>query len=259
VRDDNTEGDGTTEDLDGRHPAAPAARPTPLKGSVPWLRVAIEGVVIVSSILLAFGIDAWWASRDDRVQEQVHLRRLEADLNALQAELLAVNSQAVRDAALFMDLVAEVPEATARDAIEIGRRISPRLVYYHLYTPRLPTYSEMIATGALSLLTSDSVRTALSRYAAAAARTEEWNRWAEHETTTSMQPYVVSHMPYLPHRGDGPAARSRAEPAAWVDDHRFWTLATMRIETDREMIADRDSLLLTTKALLRTVQQARKR
>jgi hypothetical protein len=79
VRDDNTEGDGTTGDLDGRHPAAPAATPTPVKYSVPWLRVAIEGVVIVSSI---------WAG--------VRYRRV------------------------------------------VG----------------LPTYSEMIATGALSLLTS---------------------------------------------------------------------------------------------------------
>ena len=33
---------------------------------IPWLRVFVEGVVIVGSILLAFGIDAWW----DGVQER---------------------------------------------------------------------------------------------------------------------------------------------------------------------------------------------
>ncbi len=27
---------------------------------IPWLRVFAEGVVIVVSVLLAFGIDAWW-------------------------------------------------------------------------------------------------------------------------------------------------------------------------------------------------------
>jgi len=27
---------------------------------IPWLRVFVEGVVIVVSILLAFGIEAWW-------------------------------------------------------------------------------------------------------------------------------------------------------------------------------------------------------
>ncbi len=37
-----------------------------LKPQIPWLRVFVEGVVIVGSILLAFGIDAWW----DGVQER---------------------------------------------------------------------------------------------------------------------------------------------------------------------------------------------
>jgi hypothetical protein len=36
-----------------------------LKPSIPWLRVLIEGVVIVGSILLAFGIDAWWNERQE--------------------------------------------------------------------------------------------------------------------------------------------------------------------------------------------------
>ena len=37
-----------------------AALSAELKAQIPWLRVRVEGVVIVGSILLAFGIDAWW-------------------------------------------------------------------------------------------------------------------------------------------------------------------------------------------------------
>ncbi len=29
--------------------------------SIPWLRIFVEGVVIVGSILLAFGVQAWGA------------------------------------------------------------------------------------------------------------------------------------------------------------------------------------------------------
>ncbi len=36
---------------------------------VPWLRVFVEGVVIVASILLAFGIEAWWDGVQDRAEE----------------------------------------------------------------------------------------------------------------------------------------------------------------------------------------------
>jgi len=37
-----------------------------LKPQIPWLGVFVEGVVIVGSILLAFGIDAWWDGRQER-------------------------------------------------------------------------------------------------------------------------------------------------------------------------------------------------
>ncbi len=42
----------------------------PLTTNIPWLRVFVEGVVIVGSILLAFGIDAWWEERSDAALEQ---------------------------------------------------------------------------------------------------------------------------------------------------------------------------------------------
>ncbi len=36
---------------------------------IPWLRVFVEGVVIVGSILLAFGLQAWWDGRQERALE----------------------------------------------------------------------------------------------------------------------------------------------------------------------------------------------
>ena len=43
---------------------------------IPWARVLVEGVVIVASILLAFGIDAWWEQRQDREEERRILQAL---------------------------------------------------------------------------------------------------------------------------------------------------------------------------------------
>ena len=40
-----------------------------MKTQIPWLRVFVEGVVIVGSILLAFGIQAWWDDRQEREEE----------------------------------------------------------------------------------------------------------------------------------------------------------------------------------------------
>jgi hypothetical protein len=54
---------------------------------IPWARVLVEGVVIVASILLAFGIDAWWSERQERIEERDILTGLKADFVANRAAL----------------------------------------------------------------------------------------------------------------------------------------------------------------------------
>ncbi len=43
---------------------------------IPWIRVLVESVVIVGSILLALGIDAWWEGRQQRILEVQYAERL---------------------------------------------------------------------------------------------------------------------------------------------------------------------------------------
>ena len=47
---------------------------------IQWFRVLVEGAVIVVSILLAFGIQAWWDGRQQRVAELDALRQLDGAL-----------------------------------------------------------------------------------------------------------------------------------------------------------------------------------
>ena len=56
---------------------------------IPWLRVFVEGVVIVGSILLALALDAWWDGVQERAEEQEILRGLEVDFAANLAQLEA--------------------------------------------------------------------------------------------------------------------------------------------------------------------------
>ena len=58
---------------------------------IPWPRIAVEGVAIVASILLAFSIDAWWGDRQQREAEQVVLQALLDDLQVKQVLLADMN------------------------------------------------------------------------------------------------------------------------------------------------------------------------
>lgn len=46
---------------------------------ISWRRILVEASVIVGSILLAFGIDAWWDARMELAEEQRYLEGLDAE------------------------------------------------------------------------------------------------------------------------------------------------------------------------------------
>ena len=66
-----------------------------MKAQIPWLRVFVEGVVIVASILLAFGLQAWWESAQEGAV-------VERQLTVLQVEM-ASNSSVLENASSFQD------------------------------------------------------------------------------------------------------------------------------------------------------------
>lgn len=66
---------------------------------IPWPRILAEGVAIVVSILLAFGIEAWWSNREFRLTVQENLIALTNEINSNLREIdheltfrLAVNA-----------------------------------------------------------------------------------------------------------------------------------------------------------------------
>jgi len=48
--------------------------------TIPAVRLLAEGIVIVASILLAFGIDAWWDAREVREDTRAHLNAVGIEL-----------------------------------------------------------------------------------------------------------------------------------------------------------------------------------
>ena len=64
-----------------------------LSQEIPWKRLTVEATAIVVSILLAFGIDAWWDERGERKAEVVLLERLLADFIDIQSGLKLVEDE----------------------------------------------------------------------------------------------------------------------------------------------------------------------
>ena len=62
-------------------------------GGIPWKRIAVEGIAIVASILLAFAIDAWWDDRKERELEQEALHDLRAEYEDHKDDVSSANTR----------------------------------------------------------------------------------------------------------------------------------------------------------------------
>lgn len=76
---------------------------------IPWPRIVAEGVAIVVSILLAFGIQAWWEERRDRIEEVEILRGLDQDFSLYEQRLETFEARARRTMRLLTPLLEAGP------------------------------------------------------------------------------------------------------------------------------------------------------
>ena len=87
---------------------------------IPWLRVFVEGVVIVGSILLAFGIDAWWDDVEGRARVGVSLSNVAAEVTVNQVEIrwaIGVNERRRQALVAFLDRTPEEVRLLPTDSL----------------------------------------------------------------------------------------------------------------------------------------------
>jgi hypothetical protein len=61
--------------------------PSPSSRRISWRRLAVEGLAVVASILIAFAIDAWWDGRQEARTRSAELANLRSDFGQARAEL----------------------------------------------------------------------------------------------------------------------------------------------------------------------------
>lgn len=122
-----------------------------------------EGAVIVVSILLAFAIDAWWDSVQDRSREASYLAQLAADLEGTLINNERFHGFADRGDRANASLVGSHYQADPPpyDSLAIWIDLSFR---HSVVQPRLETARALVSTGDLALIRDDSLRAAIAQY-----------------------------------------------------------------------------------------------
>jgi len=131
---------------------------------IPWIRIAVEGVAIVASILLAFAIDAWWHERQQRIEEKQVLESLYTEFVANQDEAAAViltHELAARSIAALMEMRQEEVLSLTAEEIEEHLRYfaSPRT-----FDAVRGSIDALTSAGKLGILQDRQLREALTTF-----------------------------------------------------------------------------------------------
>jgi hypothetical protein len=150
--------------------AAPEAAPPPESPRTrdwrPGLRwFAAEFLVVVSGILVALALNAWWSARADRAQEQAYLLQLAADLAATEAVAARADSlsRPFDRAGTQLTRAVFAEERPPRDSLLTWYLTAVN--YAPLPQPVLGTATALVETGDLNLIRDDSLRSAITTYA----------------------------------------------------------------------------------------------
>ena len=138
-----------------------------MKAQIPWLRVFVEGVVIVGSILLAFGLQAWWDGVQERIEEREIIERLISDVRADVQNIERGLSFLPRkeEGLLRVDSLLNAPDPSPQDPVMFLEDVIYGSQYgWSQAVAQRITFDELLGSGAFGLIRDAELRVAISDY-----------------------------------------------------------------------------------------------
>ena len=162
-----------------------------------WKRFVIEGVVIVVSILFAFGIDAYWQDRQDWSRTESQLKSLQEEIE--EAVSAVEESQALRERriAVIRELLALITSPESRDSKNLEHQLGV-LWGASISASDLATLEQMQSTGTLALIESEQLRKALINYERHSSNYQHIGGRVISAWEEEMRPLLASHTDVLP-------------------------------------------------------------
>jgi len=160
--------------------------------------VFVEGVVIIGSILLAFGMQAWWDARQERFALTAHLSALAEDVTEARSDVML--SQGRRERRMdtihsLLRVITGAEDPPPRDTLTdwLG-------TLWGASSPLLPfaALDDLRASGVLASIESQELRRALFDYARASEAVIVGEERVIRSWEEGLRPYLTTHTDALP-------------------------------------------------------------
>jgi len=162
---------------------------------LPWLRVLVEGVVIVGSILLAFGIDAWWDDKQRRGEEQLVLESVLQEFESIRSNYSQdrLAADAIRESILQLLRISADPEPEVTNQ-NIDKLLADLTWSIPVTNYSAPVLTSVISNGDSSLISNPTLRLELGGWP---VRLDNVARFLDRDSNE----LVGRYLPYLERNG----------------------------------------------------------
>jgi hypothetical protein len=216
---------------------------------LPWRLLGVEFVVVVLGILCALAADSWWENVQERRTETGYLLRLSGDLRMSRDSLvedLATHRHWADSTRLVLVELRTGPNPDGPELLQKAIGLATSLsVWYPYHT----TYEELLATGNLALISSDSLRAALGAYDRLVRDNADWDDWMEKQFLASIEPVLLKTLIYsdvLPEwaeRRGIPTSRFEEDFSSLYEDRSVWNALVQKLDLEEGILEARERLL----------------
>jgi len=131
--------------------------------SIPWRRISVESIAIVASILLAFGIDAWWGERLERSQEQILLTRLSTEFSTNLERIDELQGVAiVEDATLKLYGLIDEALLNEEQTVQVPTGMLRLVLIAAVFEAEIPMLDALTKAGKLDIVDDSRIVAAVS-------------------------------------------------------------------------------------------------
>ena len=128
---------------------------------IPWVRITAEGVAIVVSILLAFGIQAWWERAEERRDVREALQAVLGELDAAREDLEFAGRNHQRRLSNTEVLLAILESSQMDETLVVSDTLLVGLFGQSVSEPPTAVVGAFISSGFIDQLSSGDLRRSL--------------------------------------------------------------------------------------------------
>ena len=159
---------------------------------MPWRRMVAEFTAVLTGVLLALFADATWDARQDRLAERQYLASIHSEFieNGVSIDELLAFHRGTQAGLGRLLTVIDSPEAFVSSDSVNAWVLS--LAAADAFQPVMATYDDLVNSGRLGLIRSDSLRAGLARFEREVERTTYQEQWLFEFSQNQAFPFLTT-------------------------------------------------------------------